>query len=314
MIPLTLAVVFGQPGDVVGWATQEEVPETPPLGMRASFRLVEEGVERPEDSRGEIIYAQVMFAGEGDDGRHLAFLYGGPETPSDIFVSMMESAKWTELDAPSAEDILTVCTLAPPLAAVQEVLLVAGDPDDHSSLQAWSRTAVPSDPVLPAFGQRLLMDAVEGLTDEELENAPEESLDPTIPGSIKTGVSVVTIYSSITEPGFGEVTLWTKDLGDVDGFALSSADWSQISIPDDFDPDAARLARRVELAMRTNIATEIDAYGVEHVTDAILEKAEEVAPEDYELLPSVLAFHCQAQREMLNLENLMEEWKESPPG
>ena len=310
MVPLTLAVVFGQPGEVIGWATEEEVPELPPLGMRASFRLVEHGIENPEESIGEVVYAQVLFAGEGEDGRHLAFLYGGPDEPSDIFVSMMESAKWTELEGSDAEDILSVCTAAPPMAAVQEVLLVAGDPGSPDTLQAWSRTAVPTDPVLPAFGQRMLLDAVEALTDDMLdERASDLTLDPHTPGSVEGGLAVVTVYSAITEPGFGQVTLWVKDLGEIDGFSLLGAEWAQVAVPEDFDPEEYRLSRRVELAMRTTISTELDEYDVEHVVDASMEKAEEVDPEDYDLLPSVLALHCQAQREMLSLEDVMKAWE-----
>ena len=41
MYNLVMAVVFGTPGHVVGWATQETVQELPPLGMRASFRIGE---------------------------------------------------------------------------------------------------------------------------------------------------------------------------------------------------------------------------------------------------------------------------------
>lgn len=314
MHDLTLAVVFGEPGGAVGWVTQENVDQLPPLGMRASFRFGEHesmGTVSGEVAWEEVTHAQVLFAGENPDGRHLAFLYGGPEGPSEEFTVYMRAAQWTELETSAAEEVLKVCASAPPMAAVHDVLLVVGERGE-AGFQVWNRSAIPTDPVLPVFGQRVLLDAVDGLEEAEV---PEEDgdLELGVPGSAAGGVVVVTLHSGLVEPGFGSVVFWTPALGDVDEVSMVSAEWELLNVPDAFDPDDFQLKRRCELALRTRLTVEVDEHGGEQVVDAEMVGAAEVDPEDYELLPDVLALHCHAAREMIDMSALLDSWREEEP-
>ena len=306
MIELTLAVVFGRPGEVVGWATQERADAVPPLGMRAQFRVVDPADPGSDDDPDRLLYAQVLFSGERDDGGHLAFLYGGTEVPSQEFADFLEAAQWTVLDAAAAEEVLSVCASAPPMAAVHETLLVTGDPD-LGEVQAWLRSALPSEPVLPVFGQRVLLDPADS-TGEDTSDTLPRVLDLDRPGSLAEGMPALTLHAEIVEPGFAKVVFWVPDPGEVDAFALSAAGWDQVSVPDQFDPELFRLSRRIELAARTDIRTEVDDYGLERVRDITVAGAETVDPDDYELLPPAVAVHCQVQREMSDLEDVVREW------
>lgn len=314
MIDLTMAVVFGTPGNAVGWATQHQSDEVPLLGVRAAFRVTSED---NEETPGEIL-AQVMFSDFVDEGTVLAYLYGGPALPSGEFVSWLEAASWTPMDQEDVEEVLGVCSAAPPLAAVHSVLLLAGEPEGED-FQAWSRVVSPRDPVLPVFGQRMLIDSVEGMgQDEDIDvTAPDSSgeqaePDPLDVGSMAEGLPAITVFSGLASPGYAEIVFWTSGLGDVGGFDLMAAGWQQLSVPEQFDPVAFRAKQRINLALATRLVWREEEDGQEYLHDLEMDDPEKVSPEDYDLLPPALASYCLARKEIADLPDRLAEWEQDP--
>lgn len=298
MLELILVLMFGEPGQPgTGWTLVEDIEEddaTPMLGVRTVFRVNDE----EEDS----LTAQTIYSAEREDGTHVAVMYGGPTLPPPAFLIHLEEGGWEQLeDQDEADKLLEFCLTAPPMAAVHDVLLIAGDPASNDC-QIWSQTATAAHPVLPLFGHRMLLDAVDALDVEAINEEAdqfdgpdyEEDLpDPTTAGSAATGLPSLVVLAETTEIGHARVGFWVSSLGDLDGFAMLANGW-RLEDKREFPLKEYRFDRRVELAMATHVVWLVDD-GVEAV-ELRIDNPEAVEPEDYELLPKGLAEFCAMRR------------------
>lgn len=302
MPSVTLCLVFGEDGDAACWASLYETEEYPEPGSVLRLQL------STEDS----VFSQVMLTLEGDNDGVLVLLYGGPEQPDDEVTAAL-SHGWNQMPDEVAHTLLHMCETAPMTAQTHDAVLVCGDPAT-GEVEVWERMMEPIDPLVPLFGQRLVLDALDVLPDERARTADElPEPDPTSSATLTDGIPVVVVSGMLMAPGFAEVVFWTRDLGEVSGADLTACDWSQVSVPDDFDPDEMQLSERVALALRTRFGwAPADEEDVVVLDEYTLEGAEDVEERLYALLPDELVEYCRMRRDLANISDIVAGWSEHP--
>lgn len=319
---VTLCVAFGTPEEPAAWAAVMDDEWEPTIGMRAEFH-VKASAEDEEDLF-EIV-AQVVYIGSADDGSAITYLFGGEDLPDEDMTDRLELNSWTRLPDEDARNVMDVVSAAAPTAAAHDILLVVGDPFARSdgaevAYQAWNRIIAPEDPLLPMFGQRLVVDLLDSASDdafgtdvvEEDPKTPFKVLipvDPWTPGTAASGVNTIVVYSAIVDAGVAQVVFWAPSLASIDGFDLMAAGWEMLD-EEDFDPVEFRLTERVELAAKTELRIALDEDDEPCLIDFQIQDAAEVSPDCYDLLPPGLAEHCRFAAEMVSADDIVAQWRE----
>lgn len=319
---LTLCVAFGTVDEPAVWAAIIDDDWEPAVGMRAEFHVKANADD--VDDLFEIV-AQVMYISEVEDGSAVVYLFGGEDLPDESMTDRLEANSWTQLESDEAHSVMEVVSAAPPTAAAHDVLLVVGDPfsqPDGSpvAFQAWNRMIAPEDPLLPMFGQRLVVDLLDSVSDDALEPDLRDDgdsvpfrvvipVDPWTPGNASDGVNTVVVYCAVVDAGVAQVVFWAPSLEAIDGFDLLAAGWEMLT-EEDFDPLDFKLAERIELALKTELQIELDEDGEPYLTDFQIRDAAEVSPDLYDLLPPGLAEQCRFAAEMTEADDVLARWRD----
>lgn len=310
MQSLVISVVFGEPlRHGVGWITEREAEHVPPVG--APITLV-----TGEDE--ELIVCHVVRAWDADeDSPGGIFIYAGPDLPSAEFSASMEEDDWEPLAPETVTELLDVIAHSPAVANVHHLILCIGDPDtiatDPGRMWAWS--VEPEDPTLPLFGQRARVFPTSEAPDEDADEAASEvdaNYDmmgrASADNGVTAGLATVTVFAAIAEPGEADIVLWTPTLGDIDLLDLVASGWSPVTEEYGFDPVEFRLADRIRLAMATRLTLTEGPHGDPEIVDWDVQDAVSVDPNDYELLPPLLAGNCSAARDLVNIDDIVAGW------
>lgn len=332
MIDVTLCVAFGSRNRAVVWAGTYETEFAPTPGQSTEIHLHDPADERDEGP--ESIMAEVVYSEIEDNGTTVVFLYAGEELPNEHVSSLFEASQWVPMSEAQARDIMEIVDAAPPMAHTHDVLLVAGDldardEDGNPTFEAWNREIAADDPVIPMFGERLYVDVLDALPfdedeadgdiEDEIDEGDESPVgmrmvaDENNVGSAADGLPAVVFYAAKVDHGEAQVGFWVSSLADISGFDLVAAGWQKMT-PETFDPVEFRLAERVDLARRTRIDTDVDSEGQYFLKDYELLNAAQVEESQYELLPSALANHCRAAREMLGINEIVSGWADEQSG
>lgn len=321
MIEVTLCVAYGSVENPEVWVGSYSADEErlPFLGMRTHVQLAPPEDDEEEYFGDSTVVAEVTFA-DFEDEEPVAYLYGGEELPGEELREKFEAALWMRLSTQDARYVLELVELAPPAAAIHEVLIVVGDVDvldeaGNPAFQAWGSTLIPGDPTIPMFGDRIRMDIFTRASDDENEDDFDdealedneleiEVIDLNEPASLERGFPALVVYSAKVEVGVAQLAVWVPSLGEVSGFDMIAAGW-ELMAPEELD---FRLDERIKLAQRTRLDIGIDDEGDAILTDYEILDAAEVREDQYELLPPVLVEHCQTAREMSNLDSIVAKW------
>lgn len=353
----TLCVAFGSIEVPAVWATRMANEWVPEPGRRVQFQFrqdedadragskrfranLDTGNEHDEDhDMTDAIVGHVTYADVQEDGEGIAFVYAGVPHPPVELQEILQANSWLRLSDEDARGVLDVIEHANPVAAVQDLMLVIGDPqmdaDGVAPMETWSRIVQPYDPTLPLFGQRLILNAIAGdeVYDEDDESNEyeddaaadaaaeaaqaaaaarvdqrQDEVDLWAPGSRSEGLPALVIYCTATEPGAAQVAFWVASLSDLDGFDLLAAGWEK------FDPEVLnengdfQLATRVRLALRTKLDIREDADGDSYVNDFEIVDAGSVPESSYPLLPAGLADHCRFAAELGDSDDIIGRW------
>lgn len=316
-----ISVVFGTRHAAAGWITEQEIDGLPAIGTPVSINVG--APDSPLAAEGQVYRAWPEV--DGDPGG--IFIYGGGRIPDESFQEGMDSASWDRISDEALRVLVETAAQTPVLAAAHEVTLVVGQPNDPSGMQAYQRVLQPFDPVLPLFSQRLRVEALEDKTLETLESqaALEEeeddevwddevrAIEQEIMGRKSAAVSqngfpALVVYSSLISNGLARVCFWTPNYGDVSPADLVANSWDPIRIPEQFDPQDFRFARRVELALRSQVTFAETEFGTSTVNEWSIDEPTSVPEEDYALLPPLLVEHCQAQKELDDIDLYLQDW------
>lgn len=325
---LTICLAFGNRESAVAVATGLERDEFLRLGTVTQLSLA--NVDDIEDI--EPIYAEVVHNSYGEDGSATSFLYGGEELPDDEVLERFSSADWTRLtDEESVKVIENIVEPAAPNAATHEVALFVGDPA-AGKLEGWLRVMNPLDPLIPMFGQRILLDPTDVLSesdeledeedldedfeDDELDDFnPDTDIDPTEQQSIwheEDMLPVVIFYASKVGPGFAQVALWTRSFGPFTSEDLIAAGWERIDVTSEemveFDP-----THRIPVALASHVDVAYDDEGDPYLVDYKIDNAQSITEEQFRFLPGVFKEHVTAQRELADIDSIIASWREAPP-
>jgi len=324
---VTLCLVFGSREHAIVWAGSYETEEPPLPGQSTEVHLQTQpdlGEPEPESIIAEVVHSEIS-----EEGQAVVFLFAGEELPDERITELLTALRWVPMSDVQARDVMEIVEAAPPMARVHDVLLVVGDlnrvdEDGNPDLEAWNRTINADDPVIPMFGERLYVDALDAiplydeddfddaddseddeLVMEEIELVPEANEENV--GSAANGLPAVVFYAAKVDPGEAQVGFWVSSLGDITGFDLMAAGWEKMT-PDTFDPVEFRLEERVDLSRRTHIDTDFDDEGQMILNDYEVEGAALVTESQYELMPSALVNHCRMAKEMLGIDDIVSSW------
>lgn len=331
MSNLLMCIAFGSTAAPAVWAGANDLEQMPQVGQVANL-------EFREASTGDTltVSAEFVYVGLDDEGDDVAYLYAG-DLPDEQLHTALEGSAWTQLSPEAAKSILAIVESAPPVAAVHDVLLVIGDPeavdeDGEPAVQAWNRTIYPDDPLVPMFGERLIIDVFDATEDysdsddedESFDDSDDEDedssgevlvrvlapIDLTAPGTPEDGYPSVVFYAAKVEAGEAQVGFWVHSIGAATAFDLVEAGWQMLS-PEQFDPVEFRVAERVNLAVRTTIVTGEDEDGTPALLDFAVLDASGVREDQYSLMPTILAEHCRAANELNgDMDALIRSWSQ----
>lgn len=313
-----ISVVFGSRNDRIGWISEEELPELPHVGMPVVINVA--GNTGP-------VEGQVYRAWEDDaDEPGGMLIYGGPAIPDETFQQGIEFAGWERLTSEALKVLSDAVDDTPVLAATHEVVLLVGEPGTPD-FTAYSRVLNPSDPVLPLFGQRVRLMAIDNGTEDDEDDMSDEEWDTyraqelariesQLDGeadspSVEDGVPSVTLYSALVRTGIGRVAFWSPSLFGLTPADLIAHDWNMLIIPDEFNPDEFRAAERIRLARETTLTFVSTDTGVVKVDDWFMREPLKVTEDQHPLLPPMLVEHVRASREFQDFSSILDEWKNS---
>lgn len=341
-----VCLLFGTLEQNVGWTTAQELSTAPTVGMLTNIKVEFRGEDGTETDSLDIP-AVIAWVEEADDG-DLVYLYGGPTLPDADDLAILDAGDWERLEPDTATKAIEVIDGAPPAAGFHNVLLFIGDPNDvdedgKAHFDVWNRPLIPDDPFLPIFGERLPIDLFdcteyedegpdesdedadgefdedldEDIDDDELSIELEDLEPPVFPdpwdgGNPSDGYPALVIYTAITGLGEAGVAFWIPRLDGADGFDLTAAGWEKLDA-DAFDVEEFRASERINLATRTNLVTSQDEDGFWYLSEAVIDDAASVSPDQYELLPPAIADQCRFASELGSLENIVESWREDDP-
>lgn len=331
----TVCVAFGSVSDPAVWAADMPQAWTPMLGMRTQFQVQMSDADEEDGEMAEII-SQVVFCDVQEDGSPITFIFGGNEVPDEDIMSRFEDNSWVRLPENAAREILQIIETAPPVASTHDIVLIVGDPskiDENGNVEyeIWNRILAPNDPLLPMFGQQLLLDVVDSMPDSEVDvELPTEQpgedkqtfrdrvrffqgVNMNTVGSAIGGLPVSVIYCAQVEPGVAQIAFWAKDLGSIDGYDLLAADWALMGEGDDFDVDEFRVTDRILLAEKTFLDIRVDDSGEPFLSDFEIRDAAKVAEDQYSLLPPALAEHCRFAKELEQTDDIVRQWSDEDP-
>lgn len=304
-----VSVVFGTRREALGWVTEHDLEIVPSAGTPVRIKVGEGSM--PSTATGQV-YRSWEPQEEEPGG---IFIFAGAELPDESFREEMEDAGWEPLTGESLGVLIDLVTVTPVIAAAHEVTVAIGNPHEPERLFVFQRTLYPVDPALPLFGQRLRLaiESVEFGSDEEDESEGVIRINREIHGELpinedRSGLPCVVVYSSMVDPGTARICLWTPSLGVDSPAVFVENDWKTIAVPQQFDPVDFRLARRIELGVRTGIVFDLSSFGTSMVKEWTIEGTEDILEEDHALLPPMLIEHIKAQREFEELPLLLEEW------
>lgn len=308
-----LCVAFGSLENPSAWAS--EIPDnwTPVIGMRTQFNMHVEQENGDTDDY-EIVGQVVYTESDEEDGSTLAFIYGGEKEPEIVIQLLLEANGWVRLDDSEAHEIIQIVQIAPPSATMHDVLILVGDmetKDENGKLvfDVWTRLFEPEDPLLPMFGQRLFIDVVNSVDDEEAERILDdqgnvEIADLDAPASLDKGIPGLVIYCAIVSPGVAQMAFWVKSLGDIDGYTMMASGWEKIDQEDIDDNGDFRLEERLDLALRTRLDLKADKEGFPYLDDFSIDNAEEIPESSYDILPPMIVEYCKFAKELKPVENI----------
>lgn len=316
-----LCVAFGSLENPSAWAS--EIPDdwTPVIGMRTQFNM---HVEQENGERDDYeIIGQVVYTEAEEDGSTLAFIYGGEKEPEVVIQLLLEANGWVRLEDSEAHEIIQIVQIAPPSATMHDVLVLVGDmetkdEDGNLVFDVWTRLFEPEDPLLPMFGQRLFIDMVNSVADEEAERILDakgnvDVADLNATPTLETGVPGLVIYCAIVSPGIAQMAFWVKSLGDIDGYTMLANGWEKLE-EDDIDNNGDfRLMERLDLALRTRLDLKADEEGYPYLDDFSIDNAEEIPESSYDILPPMIVEYCKFAKELKTVENvdgLIAGWEE----
>jgi hypothetical protein len=322
---LTLCICFG---------TSEN-----PLGVSLTIRRHDDDILRlgsitkfnlTDDEGPEPVLAEVMYNGLDDDGDPISFLYAGPELPDAETLAMFDDAEWNRMSDEEAQDILdNIIAHAAPNASLHEAILFAGDPsggDPAHPMQAWRRVFSPDDPLIPMFGQRIVMDPLDAVGDDDEEDLDDEEeltpdeeaqldyeleVDPTRVGTLyhdENLLPVAIIYAAKVAPGEAQVAMWTKSLQPVSGFDLVAAGWEMLDLTSE-ELIEFNVTERIRLALSTHIDVAYDEEDVPYLVDFDIDNAENITDKQIEFLPAILREQVFAARELDHIDDFIDSWK-----
>jgi hypothetical protein len=339
-----VCLLFGTAEANVGWTTAQELSSAPTIGMLTNIKVELRGEDGAETD-GLNIPAVIAWIEEADDG-DLVYLYGGPALPDEEDLAILDAGDWERLEADTASRAIEVIDGAPPAAAFHNVILVIGDPSDLDEegkphFDVWNRPLIPDDPFLPVYGERLPIDLFdctdyeyegpddadedgdddfdEDVDDEDelnleldLDEEPPVFPDPWEGGNPSDGYPALVIYTALTGLGEASIAFWIPRLDGADGFDLTAAGWEKLN-EETFDFGVFRASERIDLAMRTHLVTLQDEEGFWYLSEAVIDDAESVSEDQYELLPPAIADQCRFASELTSLENIVETWRDDDP-
>jgi len=309
-----ISLVFGPLHAPTGWAGEEDLPVLPMVGQT----LVIDFDNVPVPS----VRGQIFRTWEDPDlDTASVLIYAGHQPPADGTADALTGSGWQQLSNDTVTHLARVVEETPVIAAVHEVVLAVGG-STPATTSVYRRTLNPDDPVLPLLGQRLLVDVLEN--NELDEDDPEFDDDEYLakindhlrgvgsPRVSEFGLPVLTVHTSELQKGSARILMWTPHLGDVPEGALLDTGWVKTS-PEDrcLDPDF-RLARRVNLAMRTELTLQENDYSSVSLGDWYINDPSDVTEEDKELLPVLLWEQTVAAQEIGSLDEIVAGWSEPP--
>jgi hypothetical protein len=337
VVDITLCVAFGSTADHAVWAGTYRTDELPEVGMRTELRLTDSSIEKTDH---DSIVAEVIYSDVDSDGDPVVYLFAGPQIPDADVTDLLVQSSWVELGEEAAFGVMTILDAAPPTAAIHDVLLVIGDPSrtdeqGNPDVEAWHRVVAPHDPMIPMFAERLYLDPTDSMSDPDEDDDFDDDrefpegdaavdgefpdsrmtnldIDLDEPGSPDEGYPCLVFYASKSEPGEAQLGFWVTSLGELTGFDLVAAGWVRLT-PEEFDAGDFRVAERVELALRTEIVTDLDEDGDPFLVDFEITDAIDVREDQYELLPHLLQEQAKASHELARVEDVIRAWSEDFP-
>lgn len=338
-----VTVLFGPPGAAVGWVSEEELPQLPPVGIPVRIRV------HSHDGDEETIEGQV-FRSWDEDGSDPGgiLIYGGIHIPDVSVRNVLEEAGWEALSEDAAALLAGTIHESPVIAAKHEVNFFVGE---GGGVSLYRQIIQPTSPILPLFGQRMRMNFVEAdmdsgleffdetawdlndvspltegeeddddeITDDDWRRMQEEDreiVDSDIlsgcPGDVAAeGLPLIVMYSSLVEPGLARLGFWTSSLGNLTELDLLAVGWEKVEVPSRFDPEEFNLQRRIELALATHVVFESNNYDSIRVRDWWLDVPGLVDETDQEYLPPYLYQWAMGAQQVDSIDDLVKQWSQS---
>lgn len=317
-VKLMVHLLFGNQDETSGWVKDYSFSSIPTDGAILAIPLShgnEYQSEKIEDLMASpSLYTQIIYSNlrldDTDESNPIVIVYGGLDLPDLDLTTFLEEEDWEQLDQVTTEVLMTLCLEAPPSAGVHNILLIIGEPTDPD-FQVWEQIYEPHDTEVLPFGSRVNIDPVDSMTlfdpvirdDKGFFN--ERSINVQDEGSLDEGLNVIVIHSEVIGPGVADIIYWAKDLGEINGLDLISEGWSQIKVPEDFDPEAIDISARISLALMVSIiwvedkeTNEFDQDGLPPLkwSSCEIDNPSEIHPSLYRLLPYPLIEKCRASR------------------
>lgn len=332
-----VSVLFGSRENAVGWIIEEQLPELPPLGVPVVINIESNGVVSIE---GQLYRTWESNEETGEPGGML--IYGGEDIPSKEFQATLEQVGWERLTRDALVVLFAAVQQTPVMAALHDVLIVVGEPEEQENMIAFQRVLRPYDPTMLLFGQRVRLNLANEMNDEEdanqellteltsitedetqtsveelmrIRDSELEEVEQELEGLISTdnvakGIPAITIFSTIIRNGTGRIVFWCPKLGNVDPTILIANDWRQVSIPEDFNPQEFRLSDRIALAKRASVTFEPTEFGTFQTKEWSIEDPLSVKDEDFMLMPPVLVENIKAKRDIASIDDYITKWAE----
>lgn len=295
------------------------------LGNRVELSLD----EKDADDNDRVIVSDVIYMTETPDGESLAILYTHESDTSQDMEENLERAGWEAADEEMIEDLHNILESSSLTASTHHLYLIVGDKNKPENMQIWKRTLEPSIPEIPVFGERFFtqlffsdlaegeFSATEGAANLSQHRGERVYIDDVIDinagGGLEQGYPVVVVQGTKVDYGTALVSVYTPHTAPFDEFALASDGWEAVG-KEELDPIEDRLGERIDLALRTRMlvdtteSTDDDPGAV--VAEYEISDPTSVTEEQYELLPQSLVMHVEMQKELDELPNEIDQWRD----
>lgn len=173
MFSIYLCISFGYGDEAEVWAANITSERLLQLGEAATINLA------TESGKEISVASEIIFVGETEDGNNYAVAVSDQAIEDEAFRDALIFSEWSLLSGEEAEDVIDLVDFSPPVAALQDLLLVVGDYTSKDEfgypdkIQVWHRVLEPSDVSVPLFGEKFFSHVL--LSNQEFSDEPYDS-------------------------------------------------------------------------------------------------------------------------------------------